>query len=110
MEANGNSNMVTIVTFSKKGARILKGEDASKWASRDDALVNPKFPLRVPPHLWEKHGDRITVISQAEWDKRNPAAEAQKTHPQPKKINWLNLAFITSLALNAALLFFVCRG
>lgn len=68
-----------VVTFTKAGARIHKGVPIAEYTNRTDALVNPKRPLRVPPHLWVKRGNAIGIISQSEWDALNPIDE-----PKPK--------------------------
>ena len=49
------------VVFSKQGVRIYHGINPSDYVGRRDVLINPKFPNGIPPHLWEKKGNEITV-------------------------------------------------
>jgi hypothetical protein len=45
--------MATVVVFSENGVRILEGANPSEWVNNKQALINPKFPRHIPPHLWK---------------------------------------------------------
>lgn len=75
-----------VVVFSDSGARILKGIRPDEWRHEKNALINPVRPLGVAPHLWVKKGEKVGVITQAEYDAKNPPTVAATTQPVGKTV------------------------
>lgn len=53
--------MATIVVFSSQGARIYEGANPADYSGRADVLIDPVFPPRTPPHLWQLQDGKIVV-------------------------------------------------
>jgi hypothetical protein len=79
-----------IVVFHPNGARIYKGPEAIAFYQDDpNALLNPKIPDGVPPHLWALEDGKIVVRQEPKFPLPTP----------PKARHWV--AYLPYLAVFA---------
>jgi hypothetical protein len=58
-------NDIVVIFSEAGGAKILHGEDGSKYKTATNALVNPEFPPGIPPHQWKLVDGKIGTTNSA---------------------------------------------
>ena len=80
MYSSGVAELMTVVVFTQQGARIYHGNNnIKKFIKQENVLVNPVIPRRVPPHLWIMKDNKISTITQADYDRLNPEQAGAKS-------------------------------